>query len=283
MSDNKDNQKLQHLLSLGSELTGSAASELAGFAISSVLVGPVGAAVGGIAGFGVSQLVKTLADTANKQLSSREETRVGASIIFSIAKIQKKLEMGESIRNDGFFQSEHENLRSSAEEIFEGVLLKSKNTHEEKKIKYISSIFANAAFQSGLAAEEINQILKVAENFTYRQIQCLSLLDNNCMMNSINLRRADYTSHRSSSSKISFLQEIFELNHQDLVVCKMRLTRAVKENKNLTYPYKNLSRWYDIVPDQLKLTELGQKYYQLMDLQEISESELELIAKFLSE
>ena len=290
MSNDKNNEKLQTLLLLGSDLTGSAASEVAGFAIGSVVGGPAGAAVGGVAGLGISKLIKLAKDTAKKQLSSREETRVGAAIIFSIEKIQHKLNSGEKIRDDGFFQFNNENSRSDAEEIFEGVLLKSKNTHEENKLKFIASLFANIAFQNNMSLGEANQLLTSVEKLTYRQIRCLSLFNTASMPNSFQLREESYNDEDEIQTQmpletISLLQEIFELERLGLVTCLLapsNMSEDWQEDCITTGNYLALIRWNNIVPKRLKLTALGKRYYQLMDLHEVPKMELEILAKILS-
>ena len=64
--------------------------------------------------------------------------------------------------------------RSPAEELFEGVLLKCKSEHEEKKARYIGNVFANAVF-SNESPGHVNLILGIVDRMTYRQL-CLTAL-----------------------------------------------------------------------------------------------------------
>lgn len=119
MPDSKE--KIESLISTGSKIAGAVTGEAVAFLVG----GPGGAAIGGV-------LTKILSDIADRILSKREKMRVGATAAFALEKIKSYLDAGLRLRDDGFFQGKEGN-RADAEEIFEGVLLKAKNEHEEKK------------------------------------------------------------------------------------------------------------------------------------------------------
>ena len=128
---------------MGSDIAGAATGSAIGF----LTGGPGGAAIGGATGVIIS---KSLSDITDRLLSNREKMRVGATATFALTKIKSRLDSGDKLRNDGFFE-EKEGGRPDAEEIFEGVLLKAKNEHEEKKAKILGNIFANIAFLPGFS------------------------------------------------------------------------------------------------------------------------------------
>jgi hypothetical protein len=71
-----------------------------------VLAGKTFAAIGGVAA---------------RQLSHREQVRVGAAASFAIQAIQSRFAEGQTPRDDGFFDDK-KNERSAADQILEGVL-----------------------------------------------------------------------------------------------------------------------------------------------------------------
>lgn len=176
-------------------------------------------------------------------------------------------------RTDNFFE-EQENHRTSAEEIFEGVLLKSKNEHEEKKARIYANIFANVAFDSNISKSEANYILQLASNFTYRQICILALIGSKNQITGLKLRNDSY--HTSISQMpyetISILLEIHPMYNLGLLLAKDG------SSDGATYPID----WPGTVPDHLFLAGMGDRYYSVMGLQDIPEADIIEIGKYLS-
>jgi len=268
MSNNED--KVKSIITTGSEMVGAAAGGVLGF----LLGGPAGAAAGGVAGVAISKTTsKVLTDVANRSLSHREEIRIGIAATFAIEKIQKKLAAGEQPRNDCFFQTQHNVSRSSAEEIFEGVLLKSKNEHEEKKIKLLANIFANVAFVSGLRVGEANHILQIADNLTYRQMCILGLFQRKTEIQDIKLKENDYRTFQGSLSyeTASILQETYQLYNFGLLACRNSTSNG----------YEAMLGWTDTAPNRMELTILAKRYYSIIGLDEIPIADLRDVAVFL--
>ncbi len=67
----------------------------------------------------------------------REKIRAGASFVYALTGIQKRLENGDKPREDDFFDKDISD-RSKSEEILENTILKCQREPEEKKISYIS-------------------------------------------------------------------------------------------------------------------------------------------------
>ena len=90
--------------------------------------------------------VKTIGqEILERQLGPREKVPVGAAFAIAAAEIRQRIENGESVRTDGFFD-EKQTGRSDAEEVGENVLLKVQREPEEKKIQYMGYLLANIAF-----------------------------------------------------------------------------------------------------------------------------------------
>ena len=77
------------------------------------------------------------ADVSERLLSPREQARVGFVLASAATEIHSRIERGETLRSDGFFDPRH-GERSDAEEVSEGVLLKSQREPEEKKLPYMA-------------------------------------------------------------------------------------------------------------------------------------------------
>lgn len=160
----------EKLISLGEDITGNVASTVVGFLIG----GPPGAFIGAAVGPIIKTVLKISNDFMLRTFSPREKIKIGAGYTYAVDTIRKYIENGKSPRTDGFFDARPSGT-SSADEILEGALIKCKNEHEEKKMKFIGNIFANAAF-TNISVDTINRVLKIAERMTYRQICLISLV-----------------------------------------------------------------------------------------------------------
>jgi hypothetical protein len=236
--------RVQELIETGADLAGAAIGGALGF----LAAGPVGAAGAGAVGVVIAKGAnKLLGDLANRKMSYLETERIGATAAIALNTIKERLEAGDSPRNDGFFDKST-GERSSADEILEGTLQKSKNEHEMKKIEFLGKFFANLSFAPSVSAGEANHYLNIINNLSYRQICILNLILAKTTLSGINLRRQDYTQATGINYEtVSLLQEVFSLYNNGLIVCKDL------DGKN----YLALFGWQYIVPDCLELTEMG--------------------------
>lgn len=252
MSDTSKKQKLLHT---GAEIFGAAIGGAIG-----LVAGPAGAIGGGVAGVIVS---KGLIEFADRVLSYREQARVGAAAGLTIVGIQNRIDIGQQLRHDNFFESEDIH-RSKAEELFEGILLKCKNEYEEKKIKYITKIYENVAFDTSVLPEHANQILNLVQQLTYRQLSLLSFVGQN-IDNIFEIRNEDYRRNETYDFSIELqflLQNIMELERRGLIYRN--------DNQALLY-------FGDVASGKMTLTEIGKDYYKLMNLYEMPNTEFNFI------
>jgi hypothetical protein len=271
-----DKDKVKSLISTGSDIAGAATGGAIGF----LTGGPGGAALGGSLGVLIS---KGLSDITNRVLSTREKMRVGATATFALAKIKTRLDSGDKLRSDGFFD-EKKTGRSDADEIFEGVLLKAKNEHEEKKTKIMGNIFANIAF-SQVSAGEANHLLQITENLTYREMCILSLIKRKDEISGIRLRgisdgevydAGDSVTLDFSTEKVSVLQQAYELCNHGLMICSTGKGDMAKGDMAILWGA------YSVIPDELLLTVAGHKFYEILGLDDIPEEDIREVAKYLS-
>ena len=169
MNDEPDTNHDEHsgirrLINTGAEIAGGAVGGALGFLAS----GPVGAALLGAGGAAAAAALKHIGEEASERLlGPREQVRVGGVLAIAAGQIQQRLEQGEAVRTDGFFD-EKASGRSDGEEVAESILLKSQREPEEKKIPYMGHLFAEVAFDPQISAQLAHQIIKTAEQLTYR-------------------------------------------------------------------------------------------------------------------
>ena len=249
-----DNEKLKKYLEKGTEIAGGA---LGG------AIGLIDGRFGGVLGGGMAVAITIgIKEFFNRQLSNRQEIRIAASAVYVIDEIRKRIEQGDTIRNDSFFVEN--NGRSSAEELFEGVLLKCKDQYQEKKIFYISKIFEKAIFDDNISSETANQILSLVESFTYRKLCVISFFLRKNEFRTDILMQDPYSIYPNAKYSIELeilKQDILDLINLGIVVLKNRLMLS-----------KN-----DVVPFQIELTNIGQLIASIMDLQLIPLTDLNLI------
>lgn len=262
----QDIEKIKSFLDFGSDVASSGIGAVIGFLIGDLPGSTAGAVIAPCA-------KKVLGDIINRVLSTREKLRVANTTTFAIEKIIHNLKLGMKPRDDGFF-SRNDMDRSDADEIFEGVLLKAKNEHEEKKTKILGNIFANTAFAEGFTTGEANHLIQITDNLTYRKMCILSVVARKDRISDVKLRKDYYrrSIEITSHATISILQEIYDMYNIGLI--------ASREDRDQR-PYPALIGWYDITPDALELTRLGGKYYKMMGLDEIPDQDLREIARYL--
>ncbi len=250
---NKESKSLA-LLKTGADAFGAGIGGLIG-----LLGGPAGAIGGGVAGVIISRI---LSEFANRALSDREQARVGAAAGLTILGVQDKINSGQILRQDGFFEPDQIN-RSKADELFEGILLKCKNEFEEKKIKYISNIYKNVAFDNTVDPNNANQILNSVQQFTYRQLLILSLVGQN-VNNQFSLRTYDLRGkYEMVITETEFLLQDFILLDKQGLICR---------NDNST-----MLDTSDVAPGIMKLTLIGLDYFKLLNLDTVQQNEFSFL------
>ncbi|MBB6218891.1 hypothetical protein HNQ80_005066 [Anaerosolibacter carboniphilus] len=260
---NSISEKVKSLISLSAEVVGTATAEGALGFFAGGMPGAVAGACKGATKAAIKRITQnTLTDVSNRILSQREEVRVGTAASYAIIKIIMHLNEGKEPRSDFFLGDPTE--RSAADEIFEGVLLKCKNEHEEKKIRYISNIFSNAAFVDDITLGEANFRLNIAEGMTYRQFCILNLFERKTLDTSIILRSEDYIQGEKTFELRSILNEIYELYNKGMI-------EYYKSEDGRAF---SLSGILSIIPKDMRLTKHGKRQYELMGLGDMDKSEL---------
>ena len=231
------------------------------------LGGPETALIGGAAGGAASAVVGMTLQGLGYELSSRvlgprEEARIGTVFTLAAAEIHERCNNGEKVREDGFF-TPNEDGRSDAEEVWENVLLKSQREAEEKKLPYMAHLMANTAFDDTISAEMAHQLIKLAEDLTYRQLCILQL---SVVKDRFNLRKGNYFDTDDFPTELrQILYEYHVLNSRALVSNGETIAIGIQE----------------ISPGNTMPQGLGVDLYNLMRLREIPLEDLQTVAVHL--
>ena len=130
------------LLETGASIAGATV----GSGIGVVIAGPAGAVGGAAIGAVVQNVIQWIGkEIKERQLSKREEQKIGTVYELAKEKISKNIEEGKAIRNDGFFSSNGDD-RPSSEEITEEIMFAAQRESEEKKLPYLANLYANIFF-----------------------------------------------------------------------------------------------------------------------------------------
>ncbi len=255
-----DNEKLKNFLIKGSEIAGGAIGGAIG-----LIGGPIGAIAGG--GLGVLT-VQLSSEIIERSFSDRQKVRVAATSTFLFSGIAERLKQGEQIRNDNFFDREIYE-RSRAEELFEGTLLKCTNQFQEKKIKFISKIFEKTIFDESISAETANQLLVIADSFTYQKL---------CLISFYGRRNVDFTGESLLKDNYSLYPNIQYTTNQKLLIQDLfeLINLDILDKQNWMIVTNK-----DIIPNILTLSEIGKSLYEIMELIEIPKEDIKPIVEEL--
>lgn len=254
---------LHKLIDAGSELAGGAASSAVGFLVGGAVAGPPGAIVGGALGSAAALALRRAGqEVSERVLAPREQVRSGAVLAIAAADIRARVTAGEALRSDGFFDPGRQR-RSAAEEVAEGVLLKAQREPEERKIRFMGNLLSSVAFDHEVNAELAHQLVKLAEQLTYRQ---LCILRVSATTASYGLHQAAFRGQRTfSKDLLQVLYECFDLYQRGLISNGDAVALGVS----------------DINPSAMKTQGLGAELHNAMRLWEIPEEEVAAIAAVL--
>lgn len=208
----------RRLVEAGVDITGN----LAGSALGFLVAGPAGAFAGAAVSPVVKHMLGLATDVIKRSISVRETKRIGATLTFAAAKIKERLDSGQNLRSDGFFDEDASN-RAPADEIAEGVVIAAQREHEEKKLKFYGNLLANLAFAVGIDRGYANFLLRTAESLSYRQLCLLALFLLKDTIQGGGLRQKDYrivdpvTNLLVPLASIPILYEVFDLYSRGLV------------------------------------------------------------------
>jgi hypothetical protein len=140
--------------------------------------GPVGVPAGAAGGVIATRMFRKVgAQMRRRWLDPREEVRVGGAFALAAAEVARRIEAGEALRSDGFFDASAGRDRSPGEEVLEGVLKAAADAHEERKVPYLANLYAEVAFRDDISLPYANALIRLATRCTWRQLVVLAFLD----------------------------------------------------------------------------------------------------------
>lgn len=266
MSDPEEsNSKFKRILELGQDVAGG----VGGGIIGAIVDGPVGAIAGGALGPTLVHTLRTIgSEISNRYLGNREMTRIGATFLFAVKKVQDNIDNGQKIREDDFFGEQSED-RSIAEEVVEGTLLVSQREHEEKKLRFYGNLVANIAFHPEIDRAQANLLLRLSSGASYRQLCALAIFSRT---GKSDLRDEDYTHYTEQidKEKAALLQEIYDLYTKQMLLClPYRMSGSAMTN------------FLCIKPSEMGLIYAGETLFELMELWTIDPKDLKMVEELL--
>ena len=155
----------------------------------------------------------------NRSMGPRDRARVGAVCALGAAEIVERINAGEQLREDGFFE-EGEAGRSDAEEIWESLLSKCQREASERKLPYMGHLFASLAFDESVGLDMAHLCISEAERLSYRQLCMLRIF---AAEDSLDLRSENYRRELEHSSSFPrelylILRESFDLYRRELIL-----------------------------------------------------------------
>ena len=268
------NDGLQQLINCGMEVLGSIGGAAFVVGLGSE-VGPSGViltAIGKVAEITFRTLGQEISE---RLLSHREQQRVGIALGIMIAEIQRRKKAGEGYRTDGFFD-EKDTGRSDAQEVAEGVLLKVQREPEEKKIPYMGLLYSSFPFDSDISVPYANQLIKVAEQLTYRQLCILKLCH---VKERYNLHDGDYRNQNVDQKDLyQVLYECAELDNNQYINSRGNADLHAKEYRDYGATIDGLTR---TIPNRMSLQGIGLDLFNLMKLSLIPKMDMAPITEQL--
>ena len=255
----KNDNDVTQLFNKYAEIVGSGIGGVLGF-----LAGdPITATFGSVGGTVAAMILKNIGqEFSERQLSPQEDLRVGKVLAIAALEIHQRLKNGEHLRDDGFFDK-NPGGRSEAEEIAEAIMLKCQREPQEKKIPYMGYLKASISFDSNISADMGHQLIKAAEELTYRQLCILKLA---VVKGKYGLRNENYRSHRKFSKKLySVLYEYKDLHDREYI----------KFDAEVGFGLTNT------IPANMSPQGLGNDLYRFMKLNSIPEEDIIPIAEVL--
>jgi hypothetical protein len=103
----------------------------------------------------------------------RERVRAGAALAFAVEYAATQHRNGRPVRSDGWFAPRTGN-RSAAEEVTETVVAAARRSTDERRVRHLGYLLAEAALSPDLDAEVVGRALRVVESLGWRQLALLA-------------------------------------------------------------------------------------------------------------
>ena len=203
----------------------------------------------------------------SRSMGPREQARVGAVCALGAAEIVERINAGNKLREDGFFE-EGESGRSAAEEVWESLLSKCQREASERKLPYIGHLFASLAFEKSVGLDMAHLCIAEAERLSYQQLCLLKIF---AAEDSLGLRSENYRRELEDSS--SFPRELYLILHESFDLYRRELILLEGFNPAVSMVH--------IKPEAMRTQGLGMDIHELMQLSRIPDNDVAVIAEQL--
>lgn len=198
--------------------------------------------------------------------TSKERKKILITIYYSLEMIKENIDNNNFIREKDFFE-ENLNNQSLAEEIMDGILISSKNEHEESKLKYYGYLLGNIMFKNDLDIDECNRLIKLSRQLTYCQIKLINMYVISQTIQIPILQREDYTKLGIRDYKLlGILQDTLDMIQKSILNGSGKLVLDLVQ----------------INPSKIKVQGVGTLLYNCMSLNKMPYDELEDMLDLLS-
>ncbi|MDU4861404.1 MAG: hypothetical protein E6356_07320 [Terrisporobacter othiniensis] len=205
-------------------------------------------------------------DIYENTYTSKERKKILITIYYSLEMIKENIDNNNFIREKDFFE-ENLNNQSLAEEIMYGILISSKNEHEESKLKYYGYLLGNIMFKNDLDIDECNRLIKLSRQLTYCQIKLINMYVISQTIQIPILQREDYTKLGIRDYKLlGILQDTLDMIQKSILNGSGKLVLDLVQ----------------INPSKIKVQGVGTLLYNCMSLNKMPYDELEDMLDLLS-
>lgn len=218
-------------------------------------------------------IIAAIEEFGSRALGNREKARSAGVLLFATMRLEELQTEGKAVRDDGFFSGSSA-TRSSGEEVIEAVMNVARDTHEEKKLKYLGNLLAQIAVSKEINRSLAHELISVASGLSYTQMCILCI--------AVNKER----------------YELRQKNYQADVEDKMNWAVVVPNDLNDVL-FQALDLWsrhivsmgsyssmfpvqYGFVPSEITCQVTGFHLYKMMQLYELPKRDVEDVAKLLS-
>jgi hypothetical protein len=206
----------------------------------------------------INTIVLTAIDYGARALSPIERQKLDHMGLLMLREVESHLQKNHTPRTDGFLNADT-GVRSSAQELCEGLLEISRSEHQEDKLRYIGYLYVSILFTDMVSVGEATRLFRILKSLTYREMCILAALSNSSEYEG--LRTNSHSQQEGCDELSSVVQECFELEG-------LGLLSQVNHDQ---VPFYGVPSWVYIVPANLRVTEYGKRLMKLSRLSEIPE------------
>jgi hypothetical protein len=103
----------------------------------------------------------------------RERVRAGAALAFAVEHSVTLARSGRQLRGDSFFAG-RSGARAASGEVLEAVVAAARRSVDERRVRHLGYLLAEAAFSPDLDADLVARGLRLAERLSWRQLALLA-------------------------------------------------------------------------------------------------------------